>query len=373
MHRVMQVYARRGATINMKRILSAIAVLMVTASAMAELHYVDAAQFPLIGKATTASTIRYGRLPDSLKNISRGDLWDLGRNSAGLAVRFRTNATIIAAKWDVWLCRFMNHMSPTGIRGLDLYCLQDDGTWTFVNSGRPSIQASSDCVIIRNMDLKEREYMLYLSLYDGETALEIGIDSTATIEAPKVDLPSTKKPIVWYGTSLLQGGCASRPGMGVTNIVMRRLNREVMNLGFSGNAELDPEIAEVMANVDAGLFIIDCLPNCSLEQLNERLEPFYRTIRDKHPDVDVLFIENPRFPYMRFNREIKKQVNAKNAVLRTVFNKLTKQGEKNIFYISSDGMTGNDGDQTIDGEHYTDLGFERLADFMTPIIKQHLK
>lgn len=159
-------------------------------------------RFSSLGKATETTLTRYERLPDSLRNISRKPLWELGRNSAGLAVRFRSNSTRIAAKWEVLLNRNMNHMTPTGIKGLDLYCLQD-GKWLFAGSGRPQGKVN-EATIVKDMLPKEREYLLFLSLYDGVTSLSIGIDSLSQISGPATELPVRKKPVVFYGTSILQ-------------------------------------------------------------------------------------------------------------------------------------------------------------------------
>ena len=149
--------------------------LLLAAVANAQTIYHDASAFPLLGKATESTLTRYERLPDSLQNISRKPLWDLGRNSAGLAVRFRSNSTSISAKWEVRNNMSMNHMTPTGIKGLDLYCLQD-GKWIFAGSGRPQGKINK-ATIVSNMLPEEREYLLYLSLYDGVTSLSIGVDS----------------------------------------------------------------------------------------------------------------------------------------------------------------------------------------------------
>src|ERR1035437_8224636 len=195
----------------MKKQISLIALLLLSLVVNSQIVYHDASVFPLLGKATQNTATRYERLPDSLKNISRKPLWDLGKNSAGLAIRFRSNSTTIAAKWEVLFNCELNHMTSTGVKGLDLYCLQD-GKWVFVNSGRPSGKVNT-AMIISNMEPQEREYLLYLPLYDGVTSLAVGIDSLSEISQPKVDLPVRKKPLVFYGTSILQGGCASRPGM----------------------------------------------------------------------------------------------------------------------------------------------------------------
>lgn len=344
--------------------------LLLATSSHAQILYHDASAFPLLGKATEATLTRYERLPDSLEHISRKPLWDLGRNSAGLALRFRSNSTCIAAKWEVRNNMSMNHMTPTGIKGLDLYCLQD-GKWIFAGSGRPQGKVN-EATIVKNMDPEEREYLLYLSLYDGVTSLAIGVDSLSTLDRPAVDLPVRRKPVLFYGTSILQGGCASRPGMAHTNILERWLNRECINLGFSGNALLDLEIAEVAASVDASMFVLDFLPNATVEQMKERAEKFYSIIRAKHPDTPVLFVEDPIFPHSRFNKNIAREVEAKNETIAAIFQSLKKKGEKNIYFLSSKDMIGHDGEATVDGVHFTDLGFMRYAEVLYPLIKKHI-
>lgn len=344
--------------------------LLLAVSANAQIVYHDASAFPLLGKATGATLTRYERLPDSLQHISRKPLWELGRNSAGLAVRFRSNSTRIAAKWEVLLDRNMNHMTPTGIKGLDLYCLQD-GKWVFAGSGRPQGKVNQ-ATIVKDMLPEEREYLLYLSLYDGVTALAIGTDSLSQISLPAVDLPIRRKPVVFYGTSILQGGCASRPGMAHTNILERRLNRECINLGFSGNALLDLEIARVAAGVDASIFVLDFVPNASVEQMKERADKFYSIIRSKHPDTPVLFVENPIFTNSRFDRSVAREVRDKNETLNAVFQSLKRRGEKNIYLLSSKDIIGDDGEATVDGVHFTDLGFMRYAEVLYPVLKKHL-
>ena len=231
----------------------------------------------------------------------------------------------------------------------------------------------NQATIIANMQPEEREYMLYLPLYDGLVSLAIGVDSLATIDQPLIDYPICKKPVVFYGTSILQGGCASRPGMAHTNIISRRLNRECINLGFSGNALLDLEVAKVISEVDASVFVLDFVPNASVEQMKERMETFYRIIRSKHPDTPVIFIEDPNFTHTLYDERIAKEVQRKNDTLKEIFNRLKKENEKNIIFISSKNMLGEDGEATVDGIHFTDLGMMRYADLVCPIIKKAIK
>ena len=182
-----------------------------------------------------------------------------------------------------------------------------------------------------------------------------------------------EKPVVFYGTSILQGGCASRPGMVHTNILERWLNRECINLGFSGNALLDLEIADVIAGVDASMFVLDFVPNATVEQMRERADKFYTTIRSKHPDTPVLFVEDPLFTHSPFDTRIAKEVKDKNETLNAFFRSLKQRGEKNIYFLASRDIIGHDGEATVDGIHFTDLGFMRYAEILYPILEKHMR
>lgn len=350
----------------------AIAMVILSGSASAQnVVYTDASVFPLYGKVSEQTNERYERLPSSLEGVSREPVWYLGRHSAGLFIRFRSNSTSIHARWESTFNNTMTHMTDTGTKGLDLYALVD-GEWRHVCSAQPQGKKSERC-IIANMDPVEREYMLYLSLYDGVKSLEIGVDEGSMLDLPAVDRPSREKPVVMYGTSILQGGCANRPGMAHTNIIGRRLDREVINLGFSGNALLDMEIAELMASVeDPGLYVLDYVPNASAQAIDEVGEQFFRIIRDAHPEVSVVFIEDVIFPHTIFDNKILEEVTKKNVAQKRLFKKLKKSGEKRIYYISAEGMIGDDGEATVDAIHFTDLGAMRYVDHVLPVIKKAL-
>lgn len=358
----------------MKKIFALLfAVAALTASAD-EIVWHSADELPLLGKAVddACTSNRYQRIPDSLLTTVRGGaLAGLGRNSAGMAIRFATNSPKIDAKWHSPFKVLMNHQTPTGTRGLDLYTLLPDGTWTFVNSGRPDVNShNSQANIIANMEPEMREYLLYLPLYDGIDSLYIGTTPDAIFTQPKSDVLKAGKPIVMYGTSLLQGGCANRPGMAHTNILERKLNQEVINLGFSGNGQLDLEIARVIAAVpDPGLIILDFVPNVNEEQIDTLMIPFFEIIRSAHPDVPFLFVEDPNFPILRFDKKLYKQVTTRNAMMKERYEKLAaKYG--NLHYLANDNLMGTDNEATVDGLHFTDLGFLRFADLMEPMVRR---
>ena len=350
------------------RLLIIFSVLSLVITANAQTVFYDASNFPLSGKISNATETRYERLPAKLNGVARKPVWDLGKNTAGLYIRFSSDAQQISVRWETLKDASMNHMAFTGIKGMDLYSLENN-EWKYMNTARPTAK-TTETVIISNLEKKERELMLYLPLYDGVVSIEIGIDSLASIGQPKVDLPRRTKPIVAYGSSILQGGCASRTGMAHTNILSRKLNCTVINLGFSGNALLDYEIAELMAECDASVYLLDFMPNVSVEQITEKAERFYRILRNKRPNTPIVFIENPIYPHTIFDMSLKNTVQEKNKALHTVYNRLKENKEKNIRMIPSPGMIGEDGEATVDGFHFTDLGFLRYADYLFPVIQE---
>ncbi len=330
-------------------------------SVFAQTKYYDASQFQLIGKISPETETLYERLPANLKDNCREPVWNLGKHTSGLAIRFKTNSTQISAKWEVLTNNHMDHMTDLGIKGIDLYAWETNH-WQYVNSGRPSGKIN-ETKIISNMSPIDREYLLYLPLYDGLVSLSIGVDSLSIIGIPKLKFPDAKNPIIVYGTSITQGGCASRPGMSYTNILSRALNKEIINLGFSGNGQLDYEIAEVMANRhDASLFVLDFIPNVNAQQIIEKTAHFTNIIRNKNPRIPILFIETIIFPHSHYDKNTHKIITEKNMLLKKEFYNLKSIGMENIYYLSGNNLIGNDGEATVDGIHLTDLGFIRFAD-----------
>ena len=330
-------------------------------------HSLDS--MPLLGSLAPDASAKYSRLPDALKDSVRPDLWALGLNSAGLSVRFRSDSPRIKMRWKSRNRFGMNHMTATGVRGLDLYVLQPDSTWTTVSSARPGSKATTETTVVADMQPGiDREYMLFLSLYDGVDSLYVGIDSATTLSYPAVYLPRREKPLVMYGTSILQGGCATRPGMAHTNILQRMLQREVVNLGFSGNARLDPEIAHLMAEADASCFIIDALPNCTADIVDERMEAFIAILREAHPTTPIMLVESPWFPIMRFDREVSDTLREKNRRLRAIYDRLA-QTDKNLHYFEADNIIP-DPEATVDNYHLTDLGFLNFANALAEELRK---
>ncbi|MGE5394481.1 MAG: SGNH/GDSL hydrolase family protein [Candidatus Saccharibacteria bacterium] len=351
-------------------VLSFFTVNLAQSATVDSLKYVDASEFTLMGKGFSEPKNLYGRLPAGLEGKTRDAVWSLSKNCSGLAVRFHSDSPAIAAKWEVTEDAVMNHFAPSGIKGLDLYCLVK-GKWEFVNSARPTGKISKT-VIIDHMIKGDREYLLYLPLYDGLANLEIGVEQSAHIGLPTINSPKKEKPVVFYGTSITQGGCASRAGMAYPNILSRMLDRQTINLGFSGNGQLDLEIAEVIAGIDASCIVMDCLPNVSTEQMNEKYVPFLNIIRKKQPKTPILLVENIPYPFMYFDQTVFSSIREKNALLKKIYTD-SKKADRNIYYLKANTLIGNDYEATVDGVHLTDLGFLRLSEGMYPVIRKLVK
>ncbi len=361
-----------------------------------ELKYCDVRELglPVIGRGfadcirenDTVSDGYYTRLPASMQGKVRKAVWDLGQNSSGIAVRFRSDSKCIGARWKLLNNFGMAHMAATGVKGLDLYALGDDNQWHFAGTAQPNGKVSSN-VFIRKMDGRMREYLIYLPLYDGVTSLEIGIDSTARImqpENPSLLPPAAENPaegaILVYGTSVTQGGCATRPGMSFTSILERKLHRQTINLGFSGNGRMDGIIAEAIARVPASVYVIDCLANCTYDIIRDSTEYFIRTIAKANPQTPILMLSNYCYPYHWLDAQFREDAAKENALWKEFCDRLRKEGYKNIRYIDlySDcnmkkSAIGPDHEGTVDGVHMTDLGFLRYAETLLPYLEKALK
>lgn len=338
-------------------------------------------QYFLIEGTTILDSLKespYDRLPISYKEKVREPVWDLSKASAGITVRFHSNSTSINLKWTVLNDFDMPHMAATGIKGIDLYTKYNN-KWRYVTTAgalvglktyqNKSIPADNinEYELIKNMTPEFREYKLFLPLYDGVTKLEVGIDSTASIEKAS---PSVIKPIVFYGTSITQGGCASRPGMAHTNIISRKLDVDCINYGFSGNGRMETPIVELISEIDARFYVIECLQNMDSEQVSERVKPLVDIIRTKHPNTPIVLVENMMYTMAFLDQTQETRLIQENAALKNEYDKIIKSGTPNIFYIkdNKDFLVDNEG--TVDGVHLTDLGFLRYADYLMENFKK---
>ncbi len=304
----------------------------------------------------------YDRLPARAEGLVRTPVWGLSHDSAGMAVRFQTDATTIQARWTVKRKRLaLFHMPATGASGLDLYVRLPDRTWRWLGIGRPKESPTNEVTLVRGLPAGKREYMLYLPLYNGVTSVEIGIAKKDRLETGTPRPASHAKPLVFWGTSITQGACASRTGMAHTAILGRRLNRPVINLGFSGNGKMEPEMAQLLAELDPAVYILDCLPNLVASEVKQRTEPVVRILRKSHPETPILLVEDNSYAHAFLVPEARQRNLTSRTELAAAYQRLKKAGVKHLYYLTGDQLLGQDGESTVDGTHPTNLGFMRLA------------
>ncbi len=340
------------------------------------LRFVDAMKFRMINYAfeKTLDT----RIPRWLEDSVRPELRDRARNTAGKAFRFRTDSRAVAVRYQLLYNAHMMHMADTGIKGTCLYIWDEDTrSWQFVNCNRPSSNNENVIqrkVLVDRLDGKMHEYMLYLPLYDGVQWCEIGVDSTATLTQPTLNSPRQGKKLVFYGTSILHGGCASHPGMVATNIIQRDLDIECVNIGISGEGKMDYCMARAMATIpDVAAYILDPIPNCTKDMCDTLTYEFVNILRRARPDVPIIMVEGQMYSYAKYSGFYSKYLPQKNYEFHKNYLRLRAENPKNLYYVDCKGLYGPNNDGTVDGIHLTDLGFWYYAQKLEPYLKAVLK
>jgi hypothetical protein len=332
------------------------------------IKFVDGQELTIIGKFHSEKN--YARFPAKYENTLRPEVWSLGQHSAGISIRFRTNSPFIDVKWSVKRNAVMDHMPSTGIKGVDLYCIVN-GKWKYLNTGRVQGQRN-EFMLVKEAGNVYREYLLNLPLYDGADTVLIGVSSTSDISRPQEKYLTDNKPVVYYGSSIAQGGCASRPGLLFTNIISRNINRPIINMGFSGNGTMDLSVGDALCETDASLYVIDCVPNMKQENIYDRAIDLVMKLHRERAEVPILFVE--AFPYTNGFTLIPASSNSKkNSELKHAYETLKKSGIKNLYYRKGDDLIGFDYEGTVDGVHPNDLGMMRIAQALEPVIKKLAK
>ena len=289
----------------------------------------------------------------------------LSYHTAGGRLRFRTDSPYVLLYCKNQVGDVMSHMTIAGTFGFSLYVNgKFDGIYfpyaesVFGEEKKPFGGArypTGDGV---------KDVEIYFPLYSGVEKLAVGLKKGCVLEKPREY--SVKKPIVFYGSSITQGGCASRPGNDYAAIVARRLDADFINLGFSGNAKGETAMAEYIAGLEMSAFVLDYDHNApSPEHLEKTLYPFYETVRAKNKDLPIIFVSSPnaerRFPRYR-------------EIVREAYEKAKENGDGKVGYVDGYYLFGEKEreDCTVDACHPNDLGFFRMADAICPAVKKML-
>jgi hypothetical protein len=330
----------------------------------------DVREFNVEGRGWSDTKSFYDRLPATAEAKVRKPVWDLSRHSAGMCVRFITDATTIRARWvlvNSWL--YLQNMTAIGVSGLDLYVKTEKGEWRWLAVGQPSAQTNSVKLADKLIPGK-REYLLYLPLHNGVQSLELGVPEGATLVKAGDWGAGERKPIVFYGTSIQHGISASRPGMVHSAILGRRFNWPTINLGFSGNGKMEPEMADLLAELDPAIYVLDCLPNMIADEIKERVEPLVRKLRVAHPQTPIVLVEDRTLQDSFLIQGRMEYYHLKDrAELTAAYERLKKSGVEQLYYIPGEHLLGDDGEGTTDGSHPNDLGFFRQAQIFEQVLR----
>lgn len=344
---------------------------------------------------------RFVRLEDSAEGLVRKPVWDLSRNSAGLSLVFRSNTRRLELSFDVFGWKGMNHMPATGVSGVDLFAYKPDGeelwcaakfmpqfkeeyievpatgsqTATAQTSSTPSSAKARTVRVTRvaysfeQLDYEEGceeyEWHLYLPLYNTVENFRMAVEEGCRLEWVPRD---ERQPIVVYGTSIAQGACATRPGMAWTNLVERELRYPVVNLGFSGNGKLEAELFALLDQIDAGVYIIDCLPNIKVtDNFEEKLEAGIKLLREHH-SCPILVVDHSGHTNERTNlsRCFPDELNRRQAAL---VKRLRKEGIKQLYYLTRNEIAW-DKDSMVEGIHPNDRGMMQQAEAVCGKLRQ---
>lgn len=359
----------------MRRVLISLGLLLITLQAAAQMEWHDPMaenEPPICGRAWNKEIGKeYLRMPRRMKPLLRKEVWSLAHHTAGLYLHFNTNTSHIWVRYVLTgSTNKAGNMSALGHSGVDLYAYDREGRMHWLPNQmyyNLTLKHQSDTVLFRYDDAKIPaagakgwDYVLYLPTYNSVQSLQVGVDEGTTF---KWYVPSQDKPIVVYGTSITQGAASSRPGMIWTTILERETGLPVINLGFSGNALMEPEVFDAVAETDARAYIIDCIPNSFRFYKGQEIQTRYpagiRKIRAKS-DAPIIMAECIVGDDQLFVSKKDAKKRAANKILRQVYEQLKAEGVKGLYYISAEDFS-MPRDAMVEGTHPNDIGMQIYA------------
>ena len=319
-------------------------------------HDVREAPFELYGFYNPQNEPVFRRIPEPVAEQTNDGVRTLHIHTAGGRVRFSTDSEYIVIRAVVPTVTHFSHMPPTGVAGFDMY-VSRDGRDVFQKTFVPPYDMTDGYTSIYHFgSRKMREITINFPLYNPVDALYIGLSSDAALSGGRKY--KYEKPVVYYGSSITQGGCASRPGNAYTALISQMTDCDHINLGFSGSAKGEDAMMEYIASLSMSAFVYDYDYNApDAEHLERTHERGFLKIREKQPELPVIFVTAP-------NGDINNTLRRKNrAIIMKTFVNAIERGDENVYFV--DGASIFDGENpnscTVDGCHPTDLGFSRMA------------
>jgi len=313
--------------------------------------------FRLYGLYNAKTEAEFKRLPDDVAQSTNQGVAALYKNTAGGRVRFSTDSSYVAVKAVMPGIGKLPHMPLSGSAGFDLY-INDGGKDVYFKTFMPPYDIKDGYEsVIHFEDRRARNITIHFPLYSCVSSLYIGLQEDANVgEGAKYKY---EKPVLYYGSSITQGGCASRPGNCYQNIISAKLGCDHINLGFSGSARGEDIIADYIASLDYSIFVCDYDHNApSVEHLEKTHEKLFLKVREAIPEVPIVLVSKPDFDSNP--TEIAKR---RDVIYRTYMNAL-RRGDKNVYFIDGERLFKDENRDacTVDGCHPNDAGFVRMAE-----------
>ena len=315
----------------------------------------------------------YYRLPIEVAENTNEGVKGLNYHTSGIRVRFRTNSPFIAIKAEWKNQTKMPHMPFSGISGFDLYRYHE-GTQEYLKSFIPPVDAPHGYESIIDLQYGMCDFVINFPLYNSVDKLYIGLSADAQFEESANY--KYEKPIVFYGSSITQGGCASRPGNSYQSLLSQKLDFDFINLGFSGSAHGEDAIAEYMAGLNMSVFVSDYDHNApTVEHLEKTHYKLYETVRSKQPDIPYIIMSRPNIdlsPYVATQAHFD-NLERRNITFKT-YQKALENGDKNVYFVDGAAIFNCDvyDSCTVDGTHPNDIGFYQFYKALCPILKKIL-
>lgn len=316
--------------------------------------------FDVYGFYNYRKELPFKRLPDEIAKNTNSGVAGLYTNTAGGRVRFATDSPYIAIKAEMPQISHMPHMPLISSAGFDLYldCPQS-GVSRFYDVFKPAVGIKDGfSAKITFNDCKLRYITINFPSYSSVTNLKIGLQQDANLESGLKY--KEVLPIVYYGSSITQGACSSRPGNAFENIISRRTNTDFINLGFSGSATGEEILARYMATLPMSVFVSDYDHNSpSIEELRSTHKRLYQIVREKNPEIPYLIISRPDFNKRNYQDGV-----LRRDVVYDTYRFAREQGDKNVYYIDGASLFRNVNEDmcTVDSTHPNDYGFYLMAD-----------
>jgi lysophospholipase L1-like esterase len=330
-----------------------------------------AAPFRLVGFKWYDQDKVYRRLPVKPKWEIRKPVDRLANNTSGGQVHFQSDSPRILVRVKLAHASGMYHMPATGQSGVDLY-VGEPGKLRYSRTARFAGHANEFTAALFEGKKAMRNYIVNFPLYNGVKSIEVGVSNGSKVEAAPAF--AGDGCVVVYGTSITQGGCADRPGLSYTNILSRRLNREFVNLGFSGNGKGEPALANLIAQIpDKRLIVLDYEAN-AYWGVKETMDIFIDILRKAQPKVPILVLSKIRYARELHEPEQMAELKKRAAFQRELVERRSAAGDNNIHFLDGGTLLGDNYEEcTVDGVHPNALGFMRMADALEPEFRRLLK